>query len=84
MRYTKSLLNPRQQRRFRPTFEVLEDRVVPSGLDLTGVEWRSIDGTSNNLALPTQGAAETQQIRFGYQAQFPDGFGDAIIKRMQS
>jgi peroxidase len=58
----------------------LEDRLVPSGaLDLTGVEWRTIDGTNNNLAVPGQGAAETQQIRFGYQAQFPDGFGDAII-----
>jgi len=62
----------------------LEDRLVPSGgLDLTGVEWRTIDGTNNNLALPTQGAAETQQIRFGYQAQFPDGYGDAIITAPQ-
>jgi len=62
----------------------LEDRLVPSGgLDLTGVEWRTIDGTNNNLAFPTQGAAETQQIRFGYQAQFPDGFGDAIITTPQ-
>ena len=62
----------------------LEDRLVPSGgLDTTGVEWRSIDGTNNNLALPTQGAAETRQIRFGYGAQFPDGYGDAIVTAPQ-
>ena len=42
----------------------LEDRRVPAGgLDLTAVEWRTIDGTNNNLALPNQGAAETRQIR---------------------
>ena len=61
----------------------LEERHVPSGLDLAGVEWRSVDGTNNNLALPTQGAAETRQIRFGYGAQFPDGFGDAILTAPQ-
>jgi peroxidase len=83
MRHRESQRNRRRERRFQPAFEVLEDRLVPSGLDLTGVEWRSIDGTSNNLALPSQGAAETQQIRFGYQAQFPDGFGDAIITSPQ-
>src|SRR5262249_43079309 len=55
---------------------------VPT-LDLTGVEWRTIDGTNNNLALPGQGAAETRQIRFGYGAQFPDGFGDAILTAPQ-
>src|SRR5262245_17837089 len=60
--------------------EALEDRLVLSlGLDLTGVEWRTINGTGNNIATPNQGAAETRQIRFGYGAQFPDGFGDAII-----
>jgi hypothetical protein len=63
--------------------EALEDRLVPSGLDLTGVEWRAIDGTGNNAALPDQGAAETRQIRFGYGAQFPDGFGDAIVAAPQ-
>jgi hypothetical protein len=61
----------------------LEDRLVPSGPDLSGVEWRTIDGTNNNLALPNQGAAETRQIRFGYGAQFPDGYGDAIITTPQ-
>src|SRR5262245_49305928 len=64
--------------------EQLEVRLALSvGLDLTGVEWRTIDGTDNNTALPTQGAAETRQIRFGYGAQFPDGFGDAIITTPQ-
>jgi len=75
--------NRSRQREVRPTFEVLEDRLVPSGLDLTGFEWRTINGTNNNIALPTQGAAETQQIRFGYQSQFPDGYGDAIITAPQ-
>jgi peroxidase len=83
MSHHESHGNRSRQRRFRPTLEVLEGRLVPSGLDLTGVEWRSIDGTNNNLALPTQGAAETRQIRFGYQAQFPDGYGDVIITAPQ-
>jgi peroxidase len=65
-------------------FAPLEERLVPSGgLDLTSVEWRTIDGTNNNLTLPAQGAAETRQIRFGYLGQFPDGFGDAIITAPQ-
>ena len=38
---------------------------------------------TTTLALPTQGAAETRQIRFGYGDQFPDGFGDAIITAPQ-
>ena len=67
----------------RPRTEQLEDRLVPVDLNLTGVEWRTIDGTSNNVALPTQGAAETEQIRFGYGDQFPDGIGDAIITAPQ-
>jgi hypothetical protein len=62
----------------------LEDRLVPAGgLDTSGVEWRTIDGTDNNLDHPTQGAAETRQIRFGYGAQFPDGYGDAIVAAPQ-
>src|SRR5262245_52757337 len=69
----------RKDRTLRPRLERLEDRQVPSTPDLTGVEFRTIDGTRNNLARPTQGAAETRQIRFGYGAQFPDGFGDAIL-----
>lgn len=71
-----------QSPRLRPWLDALEDRLVPS-IDLTGVEFRTIDGTNNNLALPNQGAAETRQIRFGYGAQFPDGFGDAIITAPQ-
>jgi peroxidase len=59
--------------------EQLEERQVLSTLDLSGVEFRTIDGTNNNAALPLQGAAETEQIRFGYGQRFPDGFGDLII-----
>ena len=73
-----------QNRRARLLCEHLECRRLMTGnLDLTAVEFRTIDGTNNNLLLPDQGAAETRQIRFGYGAQFPDGFGDAIIVRPQ-
>ena len=57
---------------------LLEDRLTPS-LDVSGVEWRTITGTGNNVALPNQGAAETEQIRFGYGDDFPDDNGDTII-----
>ena len=72
-----------QMRRVRLGCERLEDRQLLSGDLLTGIEWRTIEGTNNNLPNPTQGAAETRQIRFGYTAQFPDGFGDAIITAPQ-
>lgn len=68
----------------RLNLEPLENRDVPSsGLDLTGIEFRTFDGTNNNLANPTRGAAETRQIRNGYGAQFPDGYGDLIITAPQ-
>lgn len=57
--------------------DTLEDRVVPSVVD--GVEFRTIDGTDNNPNRENQGAAETQQIRFGYGDDFPDDNGDTII-----
>src|SRR5262249_8791761 len=69
---------PRLRIDARLACEQLEDRqLLSDGLDLTGVEFRTRDGTSNNLDHLTQGAARTPQIRFGYGAQFPDGFGDA-------
>ncbi len=45
-----------------------------------GAENRLIDGSGNNLVpiRRTWGAAETDVIRFGYAADYPDGFGDAI------
>ena len=58
--------------------EQMEDRLVPS-IDLTAIEWRTINGTNNNEAFPNQGAAETQQIRFGYGDRFVDDNGDVII-----
>ncbi|MCI0380799.1 MAG: peroxidase family protein [Gemmataceae bacterium] len=70
--------NRRARLRARLWAEPLEERLALS-IDLTGIEFRTIDGTGNNQTLTSQGAAETQQIRFGYGAQFPDGFGDAII-----
>lgn len=70
--------------------EHLEERMVLSAdLDLSIVEFRTIDGTDNNLDNPTQGAADTTQIRFGYGDRFPDnpdgteGFGDFIITEPQ-
>jgi hypothetical protein len=42
------------KRRGRLECERLEERQLLSGyLDLTSVEWRTIDGTHNNLANPT-------------------------------
>lgn len=81
----RSLLRTSRSRRRRHVLEMLEARqmLAADPLDLSGVEWRTIDGTNNNAAAPDQGAAETRQIRFGYGAQFPDGFGDAIIVEPQ-
>ncbi|MGB6043506.1 MAG: peroxidase family protein, partial [Pirellulales bacterium] len=42
------------------------------------VEYRTIDGSDNNLTIDSQGAADTNVIRFGYPAVFPDGHGDQI------
>ena len=41
-------------------------------------KFRAIDGSDNNLSSPSQGAAHTRVIRFGYDADYPDGIGDAI------
>ena len=69
-----------QNRRARLLCEQLECRqLLSANLDLTGVEFRTIDGTNNNILLPNQGAAETRQSRFGYGARSPDGFGPAIV-----
>jgi peroxidase len=70
--------------------EQLEDRLVPAVLDLTGVEFRTIDGTNNNLTvlnpltgLFDQGAAETRMVRFGYGVEFADNdpgdIGDILV-----
>ncbi|MCI0699696.1 MAG: hypothetical protein L0241_01245 [Planctomycetia bacterium] len=71
-------MSKRPVNRLCEKLELLEDRVVPA-LNLNDVEWRTIDGTDNNEANPTQGAAETQQIRFGYGDRFIDDEGDEII-----
>jgi hypothetical protein len=80
-----------QTLRFRPALDTVEDRLVPSAFDPTGVEFRTIEGTNNNALNPNQGAAETRQIRFGYGSRFIDpatglisnsqatAFGDYII-----
>lgn len=76
--------------RARLSVERLEDRMVLSAdLDLSLVEFRTIDGTENNAVNPDQGSAGSTQIRFGYGDRFPDnpdgteGFGDFIITEPQ-
>jgi hypothetical protein len=44
------------------------------------VEFRTIDGYDNNQFVASQGAAETRVIRFGYDADYPDGIGDVITE----
>lgn len=41
-------------------------------------EFRTFDGRGNNLSNLSQGAADTRVIRFGYDADYPDGVGDVI------
>ncbi|QDV75075.1 peroxidase family protein [Botrimarina mediterranea] len=41
-------------------------------------EVRTYDGTGNNVAIPTRGAAGTGMIRFGYSAEFLDSTGAMI------
>lgn len=49
-------------------------------------ENRSIDGFGNNLLGPRRswGAAETDVIRFGYGAEYPDDYGDEIFGQSSS
>ncbi|MBM4069594.1 MAG: hypothetical protein FJ271_11685 [Planctomycetes bacterium] len=72
-----TMARSQRARRAHLQSEQLESRLVPS-IDLTAVEWRTIDGTSNNLTVLNQGAAETEQIRFGYGDDFPDDNGDQL------
>lgn len=67
--------------------EPLENRVLLaadllqhhlSDPDLSDTEFRTIDGTENNLVEDEQGAALTRVIRFGYPGRYPDGHGDEI------
>ena len=53
-------------------------QLLASTAVITGAEYRSLDGTGNNLTLDEQGAALTRVIRFGYPARYPDGHGDTI------
>jgi hypothetical protein len=57
---------------------------VAIGLVLTShssaVEFRTIDGTGNNLFNAAQGAANTRVVRVGYDADYPGGIGDVITE----
>jgi hypothetical protein len=43
-------------------------------------EFREFDGRGNNRVFDDQGAANTRVIRFGYEADYPDGIGDVIAE----
>ena len=72
----------------RQSLESLEPRLLLSaaaggieaapGAQPIDVEMRAIDGRGNNAEDVDQGAAETNIIRFGYPAVYPDGHGDDI------
>lgn len=42
------------------------------------LEFRTIDGSQNNLTFVNQGVANSRVIRFGYDADYPDGTGNVI------
>ncbi|MDZ4659527.1 MAG: peroxidase family protein [Bythopirellula sp.] len=46
----------------------------------SAAEFRTIDGSQNNPFFVNQGAAKTRVIRFGYDADYPDGIGDVITE----
>ena len=84
--------NRNRHQRTNDSLEALEPRMLlAADLDLTSAskaidvgssvlnaEVRNVDGSGNNLADSSQGAAKTNVIRFGYPAVYPDGHGDAI------
>jgi len=49
--------------------------MIALGATALHAEDRSIDGTGNNLTVPTRGAANTPMIRQGYSSQFKDSNG---------
>ena len=65
---------------FQLTIFVTAIAAALTGSPLGAVEFRSIDGSGNNLSNLEQGAAGTRVIRFGYDADYPDGIGDVITE----
>jgi hypothetical protein len=57
------------RRRIRLALNTLEERAVPA---IVGPEWKSIDGSGNNLANPSWGRAGTDSIRVA-PAAYADG-----------
>ncbi len=52
--------------------------MMAASCSVAAVEFRSLDGAGNHLTNLGQGAAGTRVIRFGYDADYPDGIGDVI------
>ncbi len=61
-------------------FKVVAAIVIAAGAPVSAAEFRTIDGSQNNLSILNQGAANTRVIRFGYDADYPDGIGDVIAE----
>ena len=53
---------------------------IAASFNARAVEFRTIDGIGNSMSVPSQGAANTRVIRFGYDADYPDGIGDEITE----
>lgn len=64
--------------RLRPLLTALCCALALRTTTAIAAEFRSYDGANNNLNNPSQGAANTRVIRFGYDADYPDGIGDVI------
>jgi hypothetical protein len=64
--------------RIRPLAAAICCALAVLPITVQAVEFRTIDGSGNNLNVPSQGAANTRVIRFGYDADYPDGIGDVI------
>lgn len=74
------MVNHRQPLRLRLLLVASCCALALSPVTTFAAEFRSIDGTGNNLNNPSQAAAETRVIRFGYDADYPDGIGNVITE----
>jgi hypothetical protein len=64
-------------------FTVINSLILVMSCSVSAIEFRSLDGAGNHLVNLLQGAAGTRVIRFGYDADYPDGIGDVIAAASQ-